>query len=67
MEEEEGGKEEKQMWMDWREGGREEDDSYWGEITQSSEEGGEEMRGETFPPAHIKDIKKKTNRKTCLT
>lgn len=26
-----------------------------------------EMRGETFPLAHIKDIKKKTNRKTCLT
>lgn len=50
--------------MDWWE---EEEGGYRGEITQGGGEGGEEMRGETFPFAHIKDIKKKTNRKTCLT
>ena len=64
-EDEEGGKKRRNKcgWI----GGRREEDGYWGEITQSSGEGGEEMRGETFPLAHIKDIKKKTNRKTCLT
>lgn len=49
-----------------RSGEEEEEDGDWGEITQSSGEGGE-MRGEAFPLAHIKDMKKKTNRKTCLT
>lgn len=39
-----------------------------GGVTRSSAVGGGgQMRGETFPLAHIKDIKKKTNRKTCLT
>lgn len=57
------------MWIDRWEEEEEEDgeDGYWGEIMLSSEEEGGEMRGETFALAHIKDTKKKTNRKTCLT